>query len=93
MRLFLSGLRKLVRRQATWLTLGLLAGLLALIVVAVGATANRPGASSNERAAALALVTFPGAYDAILSFILGLGACSPSSTAPPSPGPSGHSAR
>jgi hypothetical protein len=40
MRLFLSGLRKLVRRQATWLTLGLLAGLLALIVIAVGATAN-----------------------------------------------------
>jgi hypothetical protein len=73
MRLFLSGLRKLVRRQATWLTLGLLAGLLALIVIAVGATANRPGSSSAERAAALSLVTFPGAYDAILSFILGLG--------------------
>jgi ABC-type transport system involved in multi-copper enzyme maturation permease subunit len=73
MRLVLSGLRKLVRRQATWLTLGLLAGLLALVVIAVGATANRPGASSAERAAALSLVTFPGAYDAILSFILGLG--------------------
>lgn len=69
----MSGLRKLVRRQATWLTLGLLAGLLALIVIAVGATANRPGASSRERAVALSLVTFPGAYDAILSFILGLG--------------------
>ena len=73
MRLFLSGLRKLVRRQATWVTLGLLAGLLVLIVVAVGATANRPGASSAERAATLSLVTFPGAYDVILSFILGLG--------------------
>ncbi len=73
MRLFPSGLRKLVRRQATWLTFGLLAGLLALIVIAVGATANRAGASGAERAAALSLVTFPGAYDAILSFILGLG--------------------
>jgi ABC-type transport system involved in multi-copper enzyme maturation permease subunit len=73
MRLFLSGLRKLVRRQATWVTLGLLAGLLVLIVVAVGATANRPGASSAERTTALSLVTFPGAYDVVLSFILGLG--------------------
>ena len=73
MRLFVSGLRKLVRRLATWLTFGLLAGLLALIVVAVGASANRPGASAVERDAALSLVRFPGAYDQILSFILGLG--------------------
>lgn len=73
MKLLLSGLRKLVRRQATWLTLGLLAGLLALIVVAVGAMGNQPGASDRERAAALSLVTFPGAYDQILAFILGLG--------------------
>ena len=73
MKIFLSGLRKLVRRQATWLTLGLLAGLLALIVVAVGAMVNQPGDSGPEREAALSLVTFPGAYDQILSFILGLG--------------------
>jgi ABC-2 type transport system permease protein len=72
-KLFMSGLRKLVRRQATWLTFGLLAGLLALIIVAVGATSNRPGASPAERAAILSLVTFPGAYDQILAFILGLG--------------------
>lgn len=73
MKLFLSGLRKLVRRQATWVTLGLLAGLLALIVIAVGATSSRPGASATERVAVLSLVTFPVAYDQILSFILGLG--------------------
>ncbi len=73
MRLFLSGLRKLVRRQATWLTFGLLAGLLALIVVAVGATANQAGGSDEQRAARLSLVTFPAAYDRLLSFILGLG--------------------
>ncbi len=73
MKLFFSGLRKLVRRPATWVTLGLLAGLLALIVIAVGATSNRPGASEAERAQILSLVTFPGAYDQILSFILGLG--------------------
>ena len=74
MKLFLSGLRKLVRRQASWVTLGLLAGLLALIVIAVGATSgSRTGASPAERAAILSLVTFPAAYDQILSFILGLG--------------------
>jgi ABC-type transport system involved in multi-copper enzyme maturation permease subunit len=73
MSLFLSGLRKLARRQASWVTLILLAGLLSLIVIAVGATSNRPGASAVERAAILSLVTFPGAYDQILGFILGLG--------------------
>lgn len=73
MRLFLSGLRKLGRRQATWLTLGLFSGMLALIVIVVGAMATRPGIDAAERAAALSLVTFPVAYDAILSFMLGLG--------------------
>jgi len=72
MRLFVSGIRKLNRRLATWVTFGLLAGLLVLILLAVGATANQAGAPQGQRAA-LALVTFPGAYDAILSFILGLG--------------------
>ena len=73
MRLFSSGLRKLVRRLATWLTFGLLAALLVLILIAVGATANRAGATTEQRAAALTLVTFPAAYGSILSFILGLG--------------------
>jgi hypothetical protein len=59
--------------MATWVTFGLLGGLLALILIAVGATANRPGATGPQRVAALTLVTFPGAYDAVLSFILGLG--------------------
>jgi ABC-type transport system involved in multi-copper enzyme maturation permease subunit len=73
MRLFASGLRKLMRRLATWVTFGLLAGLLVLILIAVGATASRAGATTTQRAATLTLVTFPAAYDAILSFILGLG--------------------
>ena len=73
MRLFWSGLRKLVRRLATWVTFGLLVGLLVLILIAVGATAGRAGAPAGERAAQRVLLTFPGAYDAILSFILGLG--------------------
>jgi len=72
MRIFVATLRKLVRRPATFVTLGLLVGLLALILIGVSATANQPGQGMGERAA-LQLVTFPGAYTIILSFILGLG--------------------
>jgi ABC-2 type transport system permease protein len=72
MRLFVAGLRKLVRRPATYVTFGLLVGLLSLILIAVGATAGQQTASGNGQRALL-LVTFPGAYNLILSFILGLG--------------------
>jgi ABC-type transport system involved in multi-copper enzyme maturation permease subunit len=72
MRLFFSGLRKLVRRPASWVTLGLLIGLLALIIIAVGATANARTNVTRE-AAAKTLVTFPEAYDRLLQFITGLG--------------------
>ncbi|MBI2763815.1 MAG: hypothetical protein HYX54_08725 [Chloroflexi bacterium] len=68
MRLFLSGLRKLRTRMATLLTFGLLAGLLVMIDLAVATTRG-----GNGRGNPLALVTFPGAYDLILSFILGFG--------------------
>src|SRR6266550_552700 len=72
MRLFAAGLRQLVRRPATYVTFGLLVGLLSLILIAVGATAGRQ-ASNGDGQEALLLVTFPGAYTLILSFILGLG--------------------
>jgi hypothetical protein len=72
MRLLIAGLRKLVRRPATYVTFGLLVALLALILLAVGATAGRPEAGPGSQAALL-LVTFPGAYAIVLSFILGLG--------------------
>ncbi|MEA2578149.1 MAG: type transport system permease protein [Chloroflexota bacterium] len=70
MRLFYSGLQKLATRMATLLTFGLLAGLLVMIDLAVAATR---GAGSNGGGNPLALVTFPGAYDLILSFLFGLG--------------------
>jgi hypothetical protein len=77
MRLFLSGIRKLSRRPATFVTFGLLVGLLVLIVIAVGATANSTVGNGNGngegRAAARELLTFPGAYNRMLEFILGLG--------------------
>ena len=72
MRLFVAGLRKLVRRPASYVSVGLLAGLLSLILIAVGATAKQTAERPNG-AAALLLVTFPQAYTLILSFILGLG--------------------
>lgn len=72
MRLFLATLRKLPRRQATYITFGFLIGLLALIYLAIGASANaiRNGANGG---AALEVLRFPGAYTSLLSFILGLG--------------------
>ncbi len=72
MRLFRSSIRKLVRRPATWISLGLLVGLLLLVFLAVGATAREIPTDPGE-AAATVLVTFPGAYEFVLSFILGLG--------------------
>jgi ABC-2 type transport system permease protein len=72
MRLFIADVRKLIRRPASLITLGLLIGLLALIFLAVGATARQTPAAQGG-AAALLLVTFPGAYTLIISFILGLG--------------------
>ncbi|HEX5148530.1 MAG TPA: hypothetical protein VFW02_05575 [Candidatus Limnocylindrales bacterium] len=72
MRLFIADLRKLIRRPASFISLGLLIGLLALIFLAIGATARQtPEAQGGE--AALLLVTFPGAYTLIISFLLGLG--------------------
>jgi ABC-2 type transport system permease protein len=76
MRLFVSTIRKLIRRPATWVTFGLIAGLLVLILLAVASTGgvgDGGGGDANDGAAALLLLTFPGAYDLILSFILGLG--------------------
>ena len=72
MRLFLSSVRKLRRRPATWISLGLLVGLLLLVFLAVGATARQVPTEPGEVAATI-IVTFPGAYEFVLSFILGLG--------------------
>jgi ABC-2 type transport system permease protein len=72
MRLFVADLHKLIRRPASFISLGLLIGLLALIFLAIGATARQASAAEGG-AAALLLVTFPGAYTLIISFLLGLG--------------------
>ncbi len=72
MRLFISGARKLVRRPASWVTLLLTVALVFLVFVAVG-TSSRQVPDPDAQAGARLLLTFPGAYDFILSFILGLG--------------------
>jgi ABC-2 type transport system permease protein len=71
MRIFTSGLRKLIGRPASFVSVGLLIGLLALILIA-SATVGQNG-EARGAAAAKALLTFPGAYDFILSFMFGLG--------------------
>ena len=73
MRLYVSGLRKLTTRMASFLTLGILAGLLVMIELAVATTRGGDGGGGGGPRNALSLVTFPGAYDQILGFILGFG--------------------
>lgn len=71
MRILVGTLRKLPPRPATWVTIAMLLGLLVLVFLAIG------GSASNVRvrgeAARYALITFPGAYRYVLSFILGFG--------------------
>jgi ABC-type transport system involved in multi-copper enzyme maturation permease subunit len=71
-RLFAAGLRKLTGRPASFVTVGLLVGLLGLIIIASATVAQR-SESTQAAQRALALVRFPGAYDLILSFMFGLG--------------------
>ncbi len=73
MRVLLSGLRKLQRRPATWLTFGVLTGLLVMIIVAVATTRPDQEGSGPGGPDPLTLVTFPLAYELILDFIVGLG--------------------
>ena len=72
MRIFSAGLRKLLSRPASFVSVGLLVGLLGLIIIA-SATVGQTEQDPEGGFAALALVTFPGAYDIILSFMFGLG--------------------
>ena len=72
MRIFVAGLRKMVGRPASFVSVGLLVGLLGLIILA-SATVGQESETPQGQAAARALLTFPGAYDFVLSFLFGLG--------------------
>ncbi len=72
MRLFVAGLRKLIRRPATYITFLLLVLLLALFLIGIGATARQTSAQEGGEIALL-FITFPAAYAFVLSFVLGMG--------------------
>jgi ABC-2 type transport system permease protein len=70
-RLLRANLRKLVRRPASWVTLILLVALLALIFLALIASA-RTSTDPDVALSARQFVTFPGAYQRVLEAILSL---------------------
>ena len=72
MRVFGGALRKLGRRPASFVTVGLLFGLFCLIVLGATITVLNPP-SARSAAEAKLLLTFPGSYDLVLSFLFGLG--------------------
>lgn len=72
MRLLRDGIGRLLRRPASWVTFGLLAGLMVFVFVVIGATAQTLQ-DGQGTGAVLAILTFPGAYDAVLGFLVGLG--------------------
>ena len=71
MRLLRDDIGRLVRRPATWVSYVLVVGLMAFVFVVIGASANTLPALQSR--AIMAMLTFPGAYDAVLSFLVGLG--------------------
>ena len=72
MRIFVAGLRKMIGRPASIVSVGLMVGLLGLIIIA-SVTIGQSETSPARQAAARALVTFPGAYDVILAFLYQFG--------------------
>jgi ABC-2 type transport system permease protein len=72
MRLFRSNLGKLRRRPASWVTVLLLVGLLVLIDLLV-TYASRQSQDPEAALASKLFLTFPGAYELILSTVLGIG--------------------
>ena len=76
MRLFVAGIRKLLARPATFVTFGLLVGLLALIYIAVGATARQAAAPRAAGARRCCSSRSRGAYDLCCRSSSGSAACS-----------------
>jgi ABC-type transport system involved in multi-copper enzyme maturation permease subunit len=72
MRLFTSRLDMLIRRTATWVLLVALAVIIAMVFISVGAFTDQ-AATTPASLMATMLVRFPGAYDQIVNFLLGLG--------------------
>jgi hypothetical protein len=71
MRLLVANLRKLVRRPASYVTLLLVAALLALVYASLIITA-RVSTDATAALAARSLITFPNAWVSVLNVILGV---------------------
>ena len=72
MRLLGSNRGKLRRRPASWVTLLLLVGLLILIILLV-TFASRSSRDPQAELASQLFLTFPGAYELVMSMVLGIG--------------------
>ena len=72
MRLLRANLRKLRRRPATWVTFLLLVGLQALVTLLV-IVGSRQSADPMASLAARQFLTFPAAYELIMSIVIGIG--------------------
>ena len=71
-KLFTSRTNMLTRRIATWVLLVALAVIITMVFVSVGAFTDQGGVNPTAMMATM-LVRFPGAYDQIITFLLGLG--------------------
>jgi hypothetical protein len=72
MRLLRSNLGKLRRRPASWVTVGLVIGLVILIILLI-TVAGRQSGDPEAALAGTLFLTFPGAYTLILGMVLGIG--------------------
>jgi ABC-2 type transport system permease protein len=72
MRLLRSNLGKLRRRPASWVTALLLIGLLVLIILLV-TVASQSSRNPEAELTSRLFLTFPGAYELVLSMVLGIG--------------------
>ena len=72
MRLWRSAFRRLLRRPASFVSLLLIAGILALVYLAIGATFGTSGDPQADLAAQL-LLRFPGAYTGVIASLLSFG--------------------
>jgi ABC-2 type transport system permease protein len=73
MRLIAGNFRKLRRRPATWVCLVVMLGIMGLIYLAFGASAQAAPESSNARRQVLLALQGDNAYRFLVAFILGLG--------------------
>ena len=73
MALLRVSLLKLRRRPATWIVFGILAGLVALVFVSLGATAGTMGSSMGDELQVRVLLRFPTAYTVVAGFVVTFG--------------------